>query len=83
MTNRIHPSAIVHPTARLGEHNVVGPWVVIGPGVVVGDRNWFGPGACVGMVGDAIGSPSTADEPWWEATSHHGHGVVLGNGIVL
>ncbi len=34
---RVHPTAIVHPTARLGEGVVIGPWVLIEEGVVIGD----------------------------------------------
>jgi UDP-N-acetylglucosamine acyltransferase len=34
----IHPSAIVHATARIGRGTVVGPHAVIGSGVTVGER---------------------------------------------
>jgi UDP-3-O-[3-hydroxymyristoyl] glucosamine N-acyltransferase len=33
----IHPTAIVHPTAKLGSNAHVGPYVVIDEGVVIGD----------------------------------------------
>ncbi len=33
----IHPSAIVDPSAELGENVSVGPWTLIGPDVVIGD----------------------------------------------
>ncbi|MCC8191302.1 MAG: acyl-ACP--UDP-N-acetylglucosamine O-acyltransferase [Planctomycetes bacterium] len=38
MKNRIHPNAIVDPTAVIGTDVDIGPFAVVGPGVVVGDR---------------------------------------------
>jgi UDP-N-acetylglucosamine acyltransferase len=35
--SNIHPTAIVHPRAQLGEGVVVGPYTVVGQGVVIGD----------------------------------------------
>jgi UDP-N-acetylglucosamine acyltransferase len=35
--NRIHPSAIVDPKARIGEDVEIGPFCVIGPGATIGD----------------------------------------------
>lgn len=37
----IHPTAVVHPTARLGAGAVVGPYSVIGPGVLIGERAYL------------------------------------------
>jgi UDP-N-acetylglucosamine acyltransferase len=34
---RVHPSAVVHSRAHLGNDTVVGPCAIVGPGVVVGD----------------------------------------------
>jgi len=34
----IHPTAIIHPKARMGEGVEIGPYCVIGPDVVLGDR---------------------------------------------
>ncbi len=42
---RIHPTAIVDPTARLGTEVEVGPFAIIGPSVEVGDRCRIGPRA--------------------------------------
>ena len=42
-TSVIHPTAIVHPGARLGEHVSVGPWSLIGEHVVIGDGTQIGP----------------------------------------
>ncbi len=35
---RIHPLAVVHPTAKLGQDVVVGPFSIVEAGVVLGDR---------------------------------------------
>lgn len=42
MTGGIHPSAIVHPSARLADDVEVGPYCVIGPHVEVGEATWIG-----------------------------------------
>ncbi len=34
----IHPTAVVHPTAKLGKHTHLGPYVVIDEDVVIGDN---------------------------------------------
>ncbi len=39
----IHPTALVHPGARLGEGVSVGPYSVIGEHVEIGDNSWIGP----------------------------------------
>lgn len=38
MSNSIHPTAVVHPSAELGEDVDIGPFAVVGPKVKVGDR---------------------------------------------
>jgi UDP-N-acetylglucosamine acyltransferase len=38
----IHPTAIVHPDARLGRGVVIGPYSVIGPDVTIGDDTEIG-----------------------------------------
>lgn len=38
----IHPSAIIHPGARIGEGVEIGPFSVIGEGVEIGARTWIG-----------------------------------------
>ncbi len=42
LLGEIHPTAIVHPQARLGRGVVVGPYSIIGPDVVVGDQTEIG-----------------------------------------
>jgi UDP-N-acetylglucosamine acyltransferase len=39
----IHPSAVIDPTAELGDGVVIGPYAVIGPNVVLGERTLIGP----------------------------------------
>lgn len=39
----IHPTAVVHPGARLGEGVTVGPYTVIGEHAEIGARTWIGP----------------------------------------
>ena len=42
MTGRIHPSALVHPGARLAADVQVGPYTVIGEHVEIGEGSWVG-----------------------------------------
>jgi len=44
----IHPTAIVHPAARLGAHVEIGPYSVIGEHVEIGDATWIGPHVVIG-----------------------------------
>ena len=39
----IHPTAIIHPGARLGEGVSVGAYSLIGEHVEIGDNTWVGP----------------------------------------
>jgi UDP-N-acetylglucosamine acyltransferase len=41
-TSRIHPSAIIDPTALIGENVQIGPYVIIGPHCTVGDNCQLG-----------------------------------------
>jgi len=42
MTSRIHPSAVVHPGARLAGDVEVGPYSVVGADVEIGEGSWIG-----------------------------------------
>ncbi len=42
MTRRIHPSAVVHPGARLAADVEVGPYCVVGADVEIGEGSWIG-----------------------------------------
>ena len=37
--NKIHPLAVVHPEAKLGDNNEIGPFCVIDKNVIIGDNN--------------------------------------------
>jgi UDP-N-acetylglucosamine acyltransferase len=39
----VHPTAIVHPGARLGTDVEIGPYSVVGEHVEIGDNTWIGP----------------------------------------
>lgn len=43
MTVAIHPTAIVHPGAKLGEGVTVGAYSLVGEHVEIGDNTWVGP----------------------------------------
>ncbi len=43
MHEKIHPTAVVHPLARIGADVEIGPYCVIGADVTVGDRTRIGP----------------------------------------
>jgi UDP-N-acetylglucosamine acyltransferase len=40
---QVHPTAIVHPEARLGPGVAVGPYSLVGAGVALGEGSWIGP----------------------------------------
>jgi UDP-N-acetylglucosamine acyltransferase len=42
MSGGIHPTALVHPGARLAADVEVGPYSIIGPGVDIGEGSWIG-----------------------------------------
>lgn len=44
----IHPTAVIHPTAHLGEEVSVGPHAVIDEGVEIGAKTFIGSGAYIG-----------------------------------
>lgn len=44
---RVHPTAIIDPTAQLGAGVEIAPFVVIGPEVRLGDRTYVGPHSVV------------------------------------
>ena len=48
MASQIHPTAVVDPTAELGEDVIIGPYVVINAHVRVGDRTKIGPQVVAG-----------------------------------
>jgi UDP-N-acetylglucosamine acyltransferase len=44
----IHPTAIVHPAARIGRDVEIGPYSVVGEHLEIGDRTWIGPHVVLG-----------------------------------
>ncbi|WP_207538387.1 UDP-3-O-(3-hydroxymyristoyl)glucosamine N-acyltransferase [Sabulicella rubraurantiaca] len=72
----VHPSAVVDPTARIGEGTEIGPLAVIGAGAEIGSRCLIGPHAVIGP-GVVLG----------EGCRLHAHASVshalLGRGVVL
>ena len=51
----IHPSAVIHPRAKLGDHISIQPLVVIEAGVRIGSRTVIGAGSYIGhdvVIGD-------------------------------
>ncbi|WP_444999822.1 UDP-3-O-(3-hydroxymyristoyl)glucosamine N-acyltransferase [Halomonas mongoliensis] len=73
----VHPSAVVDPSASLGERVEVGPNAVIEAGVTLGDDVIVGPGAVVG-ADSVIGAGSRL-----HANVTVCHGVVVGARAIL
>ncbi|MEZ5327409.1 MAG: UDP-3-O-(3-hydroxymyristoyl)glucosamine N-acyltransferase [Verrucomicrobiales bacterium] len=73
----IHPSAVVDPSAQLGERVCISPNAVVGAGAVIGDRSEIGAGAVIGE-GAVLGADciihSNATVAW---------GCVLGSRVIL
>src|SRR5207244_12769317 len=52
----IHPSAVIHPRAKLGDHISIQPLVVIEAGARIGSRTVIGAGSYIGhdvVIGDS------------------------------
>lgn len=45
----IHPTALIHPTAKLGTQLTVGPYAVIDAGAIIGDHTTIGPHVSIGF----------------------------------
>lgn len=73
----VHPSAVVDPTARLGEGVSVGPHAVIEARVEIGVRTVIGPGVCIG-AGAVIGADCRL-----MARAVVMHGCRLGDRVIL
>lgn len=43
MSEQIHPAAVIHPGAKIGNNVHIGPYSVIGEHVEIGDNTWIGP----------------------------------------
>ena len=65
---QVHPSAVVDPGARLGEHVRIGPFCVVGPEVDIGDDTVLGPHCTV-----------TGPTRIGRANRFHGHAAIGGD----
>lgn len=50
----IHPTAIVHPTVKIGTGNFIGAFVIIEENVTIGNDNYIGPQCIIGDLGESI-----------------------------
>jgi UDP-3-O-[3-hydroxymyristoyl] glucosamine N-acyltransferase len=79
----IHPTAIIAPTASMGEAASIGPYVVIADGVRIGARSTLHAHAVV-YAGAEIGDDFTAHSH--AVVREHcriGHRVILQNGVIV
>ena len=74
--NRIHPTAVIAPTVRIGENNFIGAFTTIEGKVVIGDGNWIGPHV-------TIGTPAQYTTAKFEFTGQPVTGIRIGNRCVL
>lgn len=78
-----HPTAVIHPTARLGENVAVGPYVVIEENVRVGRNGQIGAGCTLGanveLGDDCVLFPRVT----LYRSVHVGHRVRLHSGTVI
>ena len=54
LENIIHPTAIIHPSVKMGVGNYIGPYSIIDENVIIGDNNYIGPHCIIGDVGESI-----------------------------
>ncbi|GAA4878277.1 UDP-3-O-(3-hydroxymyristoyl)glucosamine N-acyltransferase [Ferrimonas pelagia] len=73
----VHPSAVIHPDAQLGENVSIGANAVIEAGAVLGDNVQIGSGCVIGL-GAIIGAGSRL---WANVTLYHG--VSLGQDCIV
>lgn len=52
--NTIHPTAIIHPSVKMGIGNYIGPFSIIDENVIIGDNNYIGPHCIIGDLGESI-----------------------------
>jgi UDP-3-O-[3-hydroxymyristoyl] glucosamine N-acyltransferase len=79
----IHPSAVIDPSVKLGEHVAVGPRVVIEAGCEIGDSCSIGPGTVIGW-GSQLGA---ACQLYANVTLYHetqlGQRVIIHSGAII
>ena len=79
----IHPTAVIHSSAKIGQDVTLGPYVVIDAEVCIGDRTRIGASSFIGL-GVEIGTdchlfPSTVVREWCRL----GNRVILQSGCVV
>ncbi len=52
--NTIHPTAIIHPSLKIGTGNFIGAFSIIEENVTLGDNNYIGPYCIIGDIGESI-----------------------------
>ena len=66
--NSIHPTAIIHPSVKMGVGNTVGAYSILDQNVIIGDNNFIGPQCIIGDIGESIKFLDSAKK-----------GVIIGN----
>ncbi len=74
--NRIHPTAVVEPSVRIGRGNTIGPYAVITGDVEIGDGNWIGAHV-------TIGAPAQFSTEKFELNGSGCSGVTIGSRNVI
>jgi len=52
--NQIHPTAIIHPSVKMGIANTIGPYCIIGENVILGNNNYIGTHCIIGDRGESV-----------------------------
>lgn len=52
--NTIHPTALIHPSVKMGSGNFIGAFVILEENVVLGNDNYVGPHSIIGDIGESI-----------------------------
>jgi UDP-N-acetylglucosamine acyltransferase len=52
--NTIHPTALIHPSVKMGTGNFIGAFTILEENVVLGNNNYFGPQCIIGDIGESI-----------------------------
>lgn len=73
----IHPTAVIDPSARIGEGAAIGPFAVIGPDVRIGSGARIGPHVSIGR-GSRLG-----DDALLHAGVRIAHGVSAGDRLIM
>ena len=79
----VHPSAVIAPTAAIGEEVSIGPLTVVAAGATIGARSMLGAGVTIG-AGASLGEDcGLYDRVTVYYGCHLGHRVVLHGGSVV